>query len=249
MAGSQQNAMEGGGREEAFCRSFGRSPSRWIAETYNVRDEFVRDIVHRFAMRPGVDAFANEKNFRLPRWWGPGSSEAQDAFSRNWGRELLWMNPPYSMWDQVVTKIIKDQAHVLLVVPVWQRKKCYKKLKTSLSGVTYPAGTIFSERPGFVTRQRGTMWPVRALLVCGHTPQCNSIKPGRITQEAKRLLPHFKQRFGDEPQVEVIPNPTPWASRNRKKRPPLDRTNKNGSRWEGKPRGRCRKSLKNPGSR
>ena len=62
--------------------SFGRSPSRWIAQDYTVREKYVVDIVSRLKFKPEVDAFASSTNRRCIIWWGEGSSEAEDAFQQ-----------------------------------------------------------------------------------------------------------------------------------------------------------------------
>ena len=73
-------------REEAKVRSvsvpsanackFGRSPARWVAQDYQVRDEYVWDVVRRLGVHPQVDAFADRSNKRFTRWWGKRSAEA-----------------------------------------------------------------------------------------------------------------------------------------------------------------------------
>ena len=67
---------------------------------------------------PSVDAFADYELHLCSRWWGPGSTESEDAFSRDWGKEsLLWINPPFSFLNQVVRKIGEDGAKAILIMP------------------------------------------------------------------------------------------------------------------------------------
>jgi DNA N-6-adenine-methyltransferase (Dam) len=136
--------------------SFGRSPARWIAQDYQVRDEYVADVLRRLGVHPQVDAFADRYNKRFPRWWGKRSPEAWDAFEEPWDRDILWMNPPYSRISDVVRKVKQDAAHVVLVVPRWTRRLWYKKAsEMAVSRLTYPAGTRFFTRKGRVCRGPG----------------------------------------------------------------------------------------------
>ena len=53
-----------------------------------------------------VDAFAPKCNAQFPRYW----TQAQDAFSKDWGRDHLWVNASFSGMQDVVLKAIMDQA-------------------------------------------------------------------------------------------------------------------------------------------
>ena len=81
----------------------------------------VENIVYTLGVgEPDIDAFADVRNHRFPRWWGQGG-EHSDAFSQNWGNGvLLWCNPPYFRLGEVACKLIRDQARCILVVPNWQ---------------------------------------------------------------------------------------------------------------------------------
>ena len=46
--------------------------------------------------------------------------QAQDAFSKDWGRDQFWMNAPFSRMQDVVLKAIMDQAQGIMIVPVWK---------------------------------------------------------------------------------------------------------------------------------
>jgi len=43
-----------------------------------------------------LDGAANEHNHRLERWYGPGSPDGENALSKSWDGEIVWVNPPYS---------------------------------------------------------------------------------------------------------------------------------------------------------
>ena len=53
--------------------------------------------------QPKVEAFADADLHTCKSWWGPGSTDCMDAFSRNWAAEgLIWCNPPLSQLGEVV---------------------------------------------------------------------------------------------------------------------------------------------------
>ena len=152
--------------------AYGTSPGRWVSEAYHVQDTFVKDIIHRFGVLPRVDAFANRYNRRFASRWGPGSTEACDAFDQHWGNGLMWMNPPYTELPRVMKKIQQDHAHVVLVLPAWRRRKWYKVAATlAVESTTYPPGTRF-----FALGNKaccGCRWAVTAFLVCAHPERCS----------------------------------------------------------------------------
>jgi len=152
-------------------RSFGHDRTRWLASDYHVRGQVVRQITSHFGVQPTRDAFANAQNRRFPLWWGPGSPDGEDAFSQDWSGRVLWFNPPFDLLDQVLEKIIQDQAHGILVLPEWNRRRFLRKATAlCLDEIIFPEGFCFFKRPTWVSK--GLRWPVRVMLVCGHSPRC-----------------------------------------------------------------------------
>ena len=70
---------------------------KWGRERWRVRENMYNDILHNLGVgQPLIEIFADEQLHVTYRWWRPGSTETQDAFTRHWGSEgLLWCNPPY----------------------------------------------------------------------------------------------------------------------------------------------------------
>ncbi len=73
---------------------------------------------------PVIDWFATSANTQLPRFYtwrevSQSTAEGYDAFSFNWGREVGYMFPPFNLLPRVISKIIRDQAKILLVHPLW----------------------------------------------------------------------------------------------------------------------------------
>ena len=101
---------------------FGKEPSRWAARDYAVRASIVHDVITHFGVQPTWDGFANAENKRFHKWWGPGSLYGEDAFEQNWAEEVNWMNPLFDLFPIILENVSRDQAHVLLVLPGWERK-------------------------------------------------------------------------------------------------------------------------------
>ena len=80
-----------------------------------------------------IDLFADVFSTKVPnsfvtRYWVIEAPEGQiDAMSIPWaydvqgGRHLGFLNPPASMLGQVLAKILRERADVVLVAPVWPR--------------------------------------------------------------------------------------------------------------------------------
>ena len=126
------------------------------------------EILQRLGVEtPSVDAFVDTELNLCPRWWGPGSSETENAFDRNWGDEsLLWMNPPFSLLPRVVDKIHKDGARVVLIMPLWEDREFFTKIQPMiLRKCVYPEGSkVFEQKRKAMP---GIRWPVWCVLVDG----------------------------------------------------------------------------------
>ena len=133
----------------------------WKSETYTVLDT-VRDHICAFAgFQPVVDAFADHNNARCPYYW----DESMDAFQQDWGKHILWINPPFSMLPAVVEKIFQDQASGIIVVPVWPSQAWFHKLNAC--AVAWwdlpPDKPIYMTRGG-ITIQPRRNWRTRAVI-------------------------------------------------------------------------------------
>ena len=84
-------------------------------------------IIHEFGgavLR--VDAFASASNARFPLFW----DVTTDAFSKDWGSHgLLWINPPFDLFNEVLDKIILDGALAILIAPAWSSEEWLHRLQ------------------------------------------------------------------------------------------------------------------------
>jgi hypothetical protein len=106
-----------------------KQAKRWKNEIYAVQAPIVTHITQTLSVQSTFDAFSQADTARFPRWWGPGSSEAEDAFSRPWAEKILWLKPPFSQHDKVITKILDDRAHAVLILPEWPQKEFFNQAK------------------------------------------------------------------------------------------------------------------------
>ena len=138
-------------------------------ERYAVRRQVYNDMVSKVAAgeTPSVDAFADQALHLLDRWWGPGS-QVPDAMAVHWGGErLLWANPPFSMMLDVVYKIERDKARVLLVFPHWTTSVWFPLVQAMTVRKYYhkQGKMLFETEEGTVG---GTKWAVWVALVDGN---------------------------------------------------------------------------------
>ena len=138
---------------------------KWKSVCYRVVDKW-RDILvdyfernHNF--RPQVDAFANKKNKRFPKFY-------DDAWSEDWS-EPLWINLPFDVFPRVVQKLKQSGAKAILIVPNWPRQEWFKDIMDiSIDIVELPhkGVKLYCEDNGKPLPQRS--WSTLACLVDGN---------------------------------------------------------------------------------
>ena len=141
-----------------------------------MKEGFFRLACRKLGFAPTVDGFSSQETKRCEVWWGPGSPYSQDAFTQCWSGHHLWLNPPFSRLMEVVRKIRADNAHGLLVMPDWAYRRWHKQaMLLSRGALVFPKGTKLFELPGRPNSLKGTLWPTRAVLLCGHSPKCQPV--------------------------------------------------------------------------
>ena len=142
-----------------------RGPEDWWSEDWTVRWECKTQITDSLGVNPELDLFALQYNKRCHRFYGPDSDEITDAMKTSWHGQMVWANPPFSMMGKVVSKMISDNAHGILIVPAWETTDWYPKaLKIVVRRMIFPAGKqLFKLRGKSVEPLR---WDVNAARVC-----------------------------------------------------------------------------------
>jgi hypothetical protein len=108
---------------------------QWVSEDYAIVDKW-RDKFLAFAAQspgwrrrgrpvPTADSFASLQNRRFRRYW----DRHQNAFYRWWFREVLWVNPPFSVWKRVVDKLRREGVLAYVICPMWEDQEWYRRLE------------------------------------------------------------------------------------------------------------------------
>ncbi len=96
-----------------------------MACDYAVCPDILQEILGALEVNPVRDVFANKEKM-FEKWYGEGSPDSTNAFGKNWGGEILWINPPFNLFPQVLNKIVQDKAHAVIIVPYWRKKILYE---------------------------------------------------------------------------------------------------------------------------
>ncbi|KAK3233369.1 hypothetical protein CYMTET_56327 [Cymbomonas tetramitiformis] len=79
-----------------------------------------------------VDRFASELSAQLPRyyaqWHGPGC-EGVDSLAFSWLGEVNWVNPPWSLLDEVAHKLREEKRAATVVAPYWPGQMWFQQLE------------------------------------------------------------------------------------------------------------------------
>ena len=79
-----------------------------------------------------IDLFTSAWNAQIPRFvtWQPQpNAYARNAFSLNWKKLKGYRFPPFSLIHQCATKIIREQATITLVCPIWLSQPWFPVLR------------------------------------------------------------------------------------------------------------------------
>jgi len=124
---------------------------------------------------------------------GTWESERQDAMAQSWAGVNLWLNPPFSLLEEVVDKVETDQDHGLLVMPDWPQRRWHKKaMSMSRGDLRFPRYTKLFELPHKACK--GTLWPSRVVNICGHRPRCPNVLSSSLTIPRPMKRVHFDLR-------------------------------------------------------
>ena len=84
-----------------------------------------------------IDLFATQVNHQVPAFvsWRPVSGAvATDPFNVKWDFKLAYLFPPFCMIKRCLRKIQQDQAHCVLITPVWKSSPWYPVILSLLVG-------------------------------------------------------------------------------------------------------------------
>jgi hypothetical protein len=76
-----------------------------------------------------VDAFAAPHNTVRPRFFALFDTvEAVDALGQDWSKDTMFVLPDFHRIDAILDHIERDNAVVILIVPVWRSKGWWNRL-------------------------------------------------------------------------------------------------------------------------
>ena len=86
-----------------------------------------------FEIAPVLKMFVSWHHQQLPRYFSANVKDTRadgyNAFCYHCDSDVvMYMNPPWSLLDQIIDKIIVNKSTVLLVTPHWFESGWYKKL-------------------------------------------------------------------------------------------------------------------------
>ena len=182
----------------------------WITERYQVRPEIMQRILGELGESPSLDLFADSQTHVFPRWLGEGG-EHSDAFKTSWEASKVgttWANPPFSMLECVIHKIVDDEARTLLICPDWKNWKWWKAAQPLIEKQVFiPKGTKVFQSP---EREKvpPSRWGVWAYVLNGTLGQESWHKLWKkFKSEKKRpqaCVSMFTVRPNSEPEDERI---------------------------------------------
>lgn len=135
------------------------------SEDYAVTDHWVRRIMRVFQIdghsMPVRDAFASPGNERFPTYW----TVREDAMQQSWQGELLWLNPPWTMWPQVTSKVEESGARCVAIFPAWSKAWVNKLLMLATKIIYFESGTRIFQLYGKAVP--GIRWGLYAVYILG----------------------------------------------------------------------------------
>ena len=87
-------------------------------------------------VKPEIDLFASRLNYQFPKYvsYRPDpSATAVNAFTLSWTSLKFYIFCPFSVISRVLSKIVKDRARGILVVPDWPSQAWYPQLAKLLT--------------------------------------------------------------------------------------------------------------------
>ena len=90
----------------------------------------------------------------------------QDALSRTWDpRGVLWMNPPWPLWEKAARKLLGTSCTAICVLPAWKAGWVRELVHTATRRLYVEEGTRLFECGG--RKCRGTRWGTWVLRIDG----------------------------------------------------------------------------------
>jgi hypothetical protein len=173
----------------------------FVREDYTIKKEFLGDIEERFGVKIQRDCFAAPHNARCGKFF----TKKDDALHQNWETgEVLWLNPPWSLWPKVAKKLKKERCTAICLCPDWEKEWVRKLFRLVTKKFRFEEGTELFEVNG--KSMEGIRWGVWALLVeGGASPEKSPELRNVVTLNARMLKEKYPaggaRKVGKERQL------------------------------------------------
>ena len=92
-----------------------------------------------FSVKPSIDLFASDLNKQLTKYcsWQPDPKAfGIDAFNMTWTDYIFYAFPPFSLVGKSISKIIREKATGLMIIPWWPTQKLVSTDDSAPSGLS-----------------------------------------------------------------------------------------------------------------
>lgn len=168
----------------------------YLTEDYAVKKHWVRKILNVFNIPKEEqcrlrDAFASSGNARFEKF----TTSQEDSLVCDWDPEdIMWTNPPWSIWPAVSTKILSSRSMTIAIIPVWKKWWVEQLVTRAHKLIYYEVGTLLFEYYGKPVP--GIRWAVYALLLIPPTPIFTVNVVQTRSRAARRRWRRKKQQRG-----------------------------------------------------
>ncbi|KAK3256298.1 hypothetical protein CYMTET_34561 [Cymbomonas tetramitiformis] len=143
-----------------------------------------------------VDRFASELSAQLPRyyaqWHDPGC-EGVDSLAFSWLGEVNWVNPPWSLLDEVAHKLREEKCAATVVAPYWPGQMWFQQLEAM-------ADEVDGRRAAGQAPQVGL---ASGLKVKVYWPQDDAWYTGTVGDTGSDGLTHIAYEDGDKEDLDM----------------------------------------------
>lgn len=161
----------------------------YLTEDYAVRKHWVQKIlaVFNIGRQDQVDirdAFANFHNKRFTKFNTVQENSLQKVWDPN---EIMWCNPPWSIWPDVSNKILRTSSVCIAILPAWSKWWVQQLVTRALRLIFFEVGTRLFEYYGRPVG--GIRWAAYALLLVPPRPMDTGVrtKAARRRDRRKKL--------------------------------------------------------------
>lgn len=106
-----------------------------------------------------VDLFADRNTHQLPNYWSwkpDPEASGTDALTHHWKNQKAYAFPPFCLIGRCLTKIMEEEADVLLIAPIWPNQYWYPRILQMLQSTP----VIFPQMWNLLQNELGQSHPM-----------------------------------------------------------------------------------------